>query len=248
MIAVPVLPEYRARRAPISRCSGRCSASRRPLRAPSPCRRPRTGRGNRRGRSCSSTNAAPPSRPGRRSAVEQLRNFVVAGLTCSQIAAEIGVTRNAVIGKIHRLGLSPGRPAARRRGPALHAPGGRGRRPAAVFCACVCAERRTSPRATDAAQRRSTATQRCSLLELAQGTCRWPVGDPARRISFSAATKRSPASPTAPAMPAWPTGSRRGGALSERSQPKRRLPSNLPARARSVARRAAPCIAVLDVA
>ena len=44
--------------------------------------------------------------------VEQLRNFVVAGLTCSQIAAEIGVTRNAVIGKIHRLGLSPGRPAA----------------------------------------------------------------------------------------------------------------------------------------
>ena len=35
-----------------------------------------------------------------------------AGLTCSQIAAEIGVTRNAVIGKIHRLGLSPERPEA----------------------------------------------------------------------------------------------------------------------------------------
>ena len=44
--------------------------------------------------------------------VEQLRSFVTAGLTCSQIAAEIGVTRNAVIGKIHRLGLGPGRPAA----------------------------------------------------------------------------------------------------------------------------------------
>jgi hypothetical protein len=43
--------------------------------------------------------------------IEQLRNFVVTGLTCSQIAAEIGVTRNAVIGKIHRLGLSPARPA-----------------------------------------------------------------------------------------------------------------------------------------
>src|SRR5258708_16104544 len=43
--------------------------------------------------------------------IEQLRNFVVSGLTCSQIAAEIGVTRNAVIGKIHRLGLSPARPA-----------------------------------------------------------------------------------------------------------------------------------------
>jgi GcrA cell cycle regulator len=44
--------------------------------------------------------------------VEQLRNFLSAGLTCSQIAAEIGVTRNAVIGKIHRLGLGPGRPVA----------------------------------------------------------------------------------------------------------------------------------------
>ncbi len=44
--------------------------------------------------------------------IEQLRNCVSSGLSCSQIAAEIGVTRNAVIGKIHRLGLGPGRPAA----------------------------------------------------------------------------------------------------------------------------------------
>jgi hypothetical protein len=43
--------------------------------------------------------------------IEQLRHCVGSGLTCSQIAAEIGVTRNAVIGKIHRLGLSPARPA-----------------------------------------------------------------------------------------------------------------------------------------
>ena len=42
--------------------------------------------------------------------VEQLQSFVGAGLSCSQIAAQIGVTRNAVIGKIHRLGLSPVRP------------------------------------------------------------------------------------------------------------------------------------------
>jgi hypothetical protein len=42
--------------------------------------------------------------------IEQLRHCVGSGLTCSQIAAEIGVTRNAVIGKIHRLGLSPARP------------------------------------------------------------------------------------------------------------------------------------------
>src|ERR1700685_627164 len=42
--------------------------------------------------------------------VERLRSCVVTGLTCSQIAAQIGVSRNAVIGKLHRLGLSSGGP------------------------------------------------------------------------------------------------------------------------------------------
>ena len=44
--------------------------------------------------------------------VEQLRTHIATGLTCSEIAAEIGVSRNAVIGKIHRLGLAPGRPTS----------------------------------------------------------------------------------------------------------------------------------------
>ena len=38
--------------------------------------------------------------------VEQLKRCFSAGLTCSQIAREIGVTRNAVIGKMNRMGLS----------------------------------------------------------------------------------------------------------------------------------------------
>src|SRR5437660_10471371 len=39
--------------------------------------------------------------------VEQLKKLWEAGLSASQIAAEPGnVTRNAVIGKVHRLGLS----------------------------------------------------------------------------------------------------------------------------------------------
>ena len=35
-----------------------------------------------------------------------LKNRIDAGLSCGQIAREIGVSRNAVIGKANRLGLS----------------------------------------------------------------------------------------------------------------------------------------------
>src|SRR5580693_2477376 len=55
-------------------------------------------------RPCHDTQTWTPER------VEQLKSCVVTGLTCSQIAAQIGVSRNAVIGKLHRLGLSSGRP------------------------------------------------------------------------------------------------------------------------------------------
>ena len=47
--------------------------------------------------------------------VELLKKLWTEGLSASQIAAELGnVTRNAVIGKVHRLGLS-GRAKTRRR-------------------------------------------------------------------------------------------------------------------------------------
>jgi GcrA cell cycle regulator len=114
--------------------------------------------------------------------VALLRNFVGAGLTCSQIAAEIGVTRNAVIGKIHRLGLGPGRPAA---APGRACPP-RTRRPR--FSSQRQMLRLIGTDATNAAGGAAIeaaaavlvdSTQRCSLLELAQGKCRWPVGDQA---------------------------------------------------------------------
>jgi GcrA cell cycle regulator len=111
--------------------------------------------------------------------VQQLQKCVTAGLTCSEIAAEIGVTRNAVIGKISRLGLSLGRArgaipgrmrAARTRPPARLSPMAR------ILRAVVAAEPAESAAATEAPPVESA--RRCSLLDLAGSGCRWPLGEP----------------------------------------------------------------------
>ncbi len=109
--------------------------------------------------------------------VEQLRSFVVSGLTCSKIAAEIGVTRNAVIGKIHRLGLSPERSAAAA-ARSCPQPVRRQRRLAQRHMLRLIRAEAPQVAAGASAETLSVdSAQHCSLLELAQGKCRWPLGD-----------------------------------------------------------------------
>jgi GcrA cell cycle regulator len=107
--------------------------------------------------------------------IEQLRHCVGSGLTCSQIATEIGVTRNAVIGKIHRLGLSPARPAG---APARSCPP-RARHPrispSSRLLRLIGA---ASPGVAEAEPAPIDSAQRCSLLEIAPDKCHWPIGDP----------------------------------------------------------------------
>lgn len=111
--------------------------------------------------------------------IEQLRHCVVTGLTCSEIAAEIGVSRNAVIGKIHRLGLSSGRPAGAQ---ARDCPP-RARRPRAptqgrlLRLAYAQMPEGGGPIMLDAAV---DSERPCSLVELAEHKCRWPLGDPVK--------------------------------------------------------------------
>jgi GcrA cell cycle regulator len=109
--------------------------------------------------------------------VRQLRSFVIAGLSTSQIAAEIGVTRNAVIGKIHRLGLARERPAAvatRMRAPRP--------RPTRVLRLLRAIREDAAPviRLETLTTLPVESTQRCSLLDLASGKCRWPLSDPGK--------------------------------------------------------------------
>jgi GcrA cell cycle regulator len=110
--------------------------------------------------------------------LEQLRNFAGSGLSSSRIAAEIGVTRNAVIGKLHRLGLAPGRPAAG--GPARTCPPRAHRprhSPQREFLRLMFAQ---VPSIASGSVAASTvqSTQPCSLFDLARDKCRWPMGNP----------------------------------------------------------------------
>ena len=106
-------------------------------------------------------------------------------MSASQIAAELGnVTRNAVIGKVHRLGLS-----GRAKSPSSAAPRQRKARPAqqmmrvsrpvsrgnTALAHAFEVEIEPDPIAYDNVVPMS---QRLSLLELNEATCHWPIGDP----------------------------------------------------------------------
>jgi GcrA cell cycle regulator len=117
--------------------------------------------------------------------VETLKKLWADGLSASQIAAELGgITRNAVIGKVHRLGLS-----GRAKSPSSAAP--RPRKPRAT--SHMLRVSRSSMRGNTALAHAYELDiepepqlidnviplgQRRSLLELTENTCRWPIGDP----------------------------------------------------------------------
>jgi GcrA cell cycle regulator len=97
-----------------------------------------------------------------------LKNGIDAGLSCGQIAREIGVSRNAVIGKVNRLGLSRFKGAAAGQlGPA------RPRKNARRILRAL----RAKPQLA-CVEISSDGANRCTLFELQHWHCRWPLGDP----------------------------------------------------------------------
>jgi len=109
--------------------------------------------------------------------LERLKIHFAAGLTCRQIADDIGVSRNAVIGKLSRLDLTREKNAGARRptpkGPARTRSPGSVPRLQYQMLATLYAE--PEPAAFDGP---IPSEHCCSLLELSEQRCRWPISTP----------------------------------------------------------------------
>jgi GcrA cell cycle regulator len=127
--------------------------------------------------------------------VELLKKLWQDGLSASQIAKQLGgVTRNAVIGKVHRLGLSgratPSKPAR----PAFKAP-----RPAPRAAAPAAPRRIVQPLAVarpapEPVRYVDEAPGTATVLTLGAHMCKWPIGDPASE-DFTFCGRRTSDSP-----------------------------------------------------
>ena len=107
--------------------------------------------------------------------IELLKSRFAAGLSCRDIAGEIGVSRNAVIGKLSRLNLARENSGDAPRPARKHA--AKGPRPTTVpglqyqMLVTVYGE----PAAADEPIPNGRC---CSLLELSEARCRWPISTP----------------------------------------------------------------------
>jgi GcrA cell cycle regulator len=115
---------------------------------------------------------------------ELLKKLFDAGLSCSQIACEIGTTRNAVIGKMHRLGLSRPKDLFPRRlkpRPAAKDTWRPKRLRAKIPGLSISAQRemlRSAYPGPAGHEAPVDSPHKCSLLELAHAQCRWPLSEP----------------------------------------------------------------------
>lgn len=127
--------------------------------------------------------------------VELLRKLWLDGKSASQIAAELanGITRNAVIGKVHRLGLStrakthvaaPPRPRHRppiqRPTPLKPSIGGLAVRGANALALDARLSPAPLPTTLPAEGDVIVCLSECvTIMDLKEAMCRWPIGDPA---------------------------------------------------------------------
>jgi GcrA cell cycle regulator len=105
--------------------------------------------------------------------VELLKSHFEAGLSCREIAASIGVSRNAVIGKLSRLNLTRGKTNAEPR------PRTTGKRSSRSVPHLQYQMLRAVYEGEPPVDNAPIASEhRCSLFELSNERCRWPISTP----------------------------------------------------------------------
>jgi GcrA cell cycle regulator len=118
--------------------------------------------------------------------VELLKKLWADGLSASQIASQLGgVTRNAVIGKVHRLNLSgrakpaanPARPR-KARAPTAHRPTARAFAGNTALKIHAHPAPRRAPVQVPIEDLVVPISLNVSLLALNDTMCKWPIGDP----------------------------------------------------------------------
>jgi GcrA cell cycle regulator len=118
--------------------------------------------------------------------IQRLRERWAQGLSAGTIAHELGVSRSAVLGKIHRLNLPA--PNSKQRGARDPRDGqgrARGRGLSALQAALRALDANASLAHPDAGKGFGVP---CSLLDLDASTCRWPIGVPGEpRFAFCGA-------------------------------------------------------------
>ena len=113
--------------------------------------------------------------------VELLKKLWQDGLSASQIAKQLGgVTRNAVIGKVHRLGLSGRATPSKPQRTVFKAP----RAPRPVSAAPSAPRRISEPSSSSspapvALRLIDEEPGMATVLTLGAHMCKWPIGDPA---------------------------------------------------------------------
>ncbi len=125
--------------------------------------------------------------------VELLKKLWADGLSASQIAAELGnVTRNAVIGKVHRLGLSgrakdvkpspatPQRPRKVARTPSAPAPITPQAHSNVVIAPIPLQPVTEEPEVLAENDVAVPMSERVTIMDLRESMCRWPMGDPTK--------------------------------------------------------------------
>jgi GcrA cell cycle regulator len=108
--------------------------------------------------------------------VDLLKKLWLDGLSASQIAKQLGgVTRNAVIGKVHRLGLSGRAAPSQPSRPVFKAPRAPRPTPAPAPRRVEAQTAVPVPQPVFYAEEPGSAT----VLTLGAHMCKWPIGDPA---------------------------------------------------------------------